>query len=56
MKKALTLFRAYLPTIFRTTNTRKARPKPPPNSQTRKAGPAAAKTGENATIMGVIDF
>jgi hypothetical protein len=54
-RKGPSLYKTYLPITFRTINTRNARPKPPPNSQTRKAGPAAATMGVDARIR-VIDF
>ena len=37
-----------------TMNTSKARPKPPPKSHTRNAGPAAATTGVNETSEAII--
>ena len=38
-------FRLYLPIALKPMKTRRARPSPPPRTQTRNAGPAAATAG-----------
>ena len=41
----------YLPIDLKKMNTRRARPKLPPNIQTRNALPAAAKTGARSSVV-----